>query len=479
MDNLKERTAKGLLWSTLNTGTMQVLNLVIGIFLARLLTPADYGIVGVLAIFGAIASSLQNSGLVPALINIREPKRSDYSAVFWFNMMVSATLYTILFFSAPLLASFFRQPCLVEVSRWLFLALPIQALSISAGAYLMKNMLYREMAVISIAAMALSGIVGILMAFCGFTYWSLVAQQLINPAVVTIGRLWCVPRIVSAKPDLRPVMGMLGFSLKLMVTSIVNALNFHLLTFLFGRFLPIHAVGYYAQANKWSNMAKTTISDAIGQVTQTVMVSAADEQGRELRVFRKLTRFTALLAFPALFGLALTSREFILVTIGSEWEGSVPLLQILCIGTAFAPFHTLYQNVAITHGRSDIYMWSNIGMMVAILALVIWLHGYGIAAIVWGYALVTIAWLLVWHVATCRLIGLRLRWLLADMLPFCLAALAVMALTGAATLGIASQPLLLVVRILMASILYVALMRLLKVKIFYEAVEFLLKKKKH
>ena len=476
-DNLKERTAKGLLWGTINNGTAQVLNLVIGIFLARKLDATDYGIVGVLAIFGAIASSLQNCGLAPALINIKTPTHKDYNAVFWMNLSISMGLYVILFLSAPLIAAFFHQPCLVSVSRYMFLGLPIQALSIASGAYLMKNMMNREIAIIGIVSLALSGAVGILMAYQGFSYWSLVAQQLINVTCITLGRFYYVPWMPSLHIDLTPVKQMLGFSVKLMITSIVNALNFHVLTFVFGRFLPIQAVGYYAQANKWNNMAKTTISDAIGQVAQTVMVSVSDERDRDIRVFRKLMRFTAFLSFPALLGLALVSREFIILTIGEKWMDSILLLQILCIGGAFLPFYTLYQNLAISHGRSDIYMWYNIGQIVIQLAIVLLLYKLGIVAIVCASSAFIVLWLVAWHLVGYRLIGLRFIHLLMDTLPFLFVALAVMAATYVITMRIENLALLLALHILIAAVLYVGAMKLLQAKVMEETLQFLFKKK--
>ena len=476
-DNLKERTAKGLLWGTINNGTAQVLNLVIGIFLARKLDATDYGIVGVLAIFGAIASSLQNCGLAPALINIKTPTHKDYNAVFWMNLSISMGLYVILFLSAPLIAAFFHQPCLVSVSRYMFLGLPIQALSIASGAYLMKNMMNREIAIIGIVSLALSGAVGILMAYQGFSYWSLVAQQLINVTCITLGRFYYVPWMPSLHIDLTPVKQMLGFSVKLMITSIVNALNFHVLTFVFGRFLPIQAVGYYAQANKWNNMAKTTISDAIGQVAQTVMVSVSDERDRDIRVFRKLMRFTAFLSFPALFGLALVSREFIILTIGEKWMDSILLLQILCIGGAFLPFYTLYQNLAISHGRSDIYMWYNIGQIIIQLAIVLLLYKLGIVAIVCASSAFLVLWLVAWHLVGYQLIGLRFTHLLMDTLPFLFVALAVMAATFVITMRIENLALLLALRILIAAVLYVGAMKLLQAKVMEETLQFLFKKK--
>ncbi|MBO6234815.1 MAG: oligosaccharide flippase family protein, partial [Prevotella sp.] len=165
--SLKERTAKGLFWGAMNSGTTQVLNLVIGIFLARLLSPADYGIVGVLTIFTAIAGDLQSAGFTQALVNIRRPEDRHYNSVFSFNVVMSVIMYALLFFCAPLIASFFHQPCLVSVSRVVFLSFLISSLGIAHGGFMTKNMMNKEIAIIGALALIVSGSVGITLALLG------------------------------------------------------------------------------------------------------------------------------------------------------------------------------------------------------------------------------------------------------------------------------------------------------------------------
>ena len=171
MENLKEKTAKGLFWGAMSNGTTQVLSILFGIFLARLLTPAEYGIVGVLAIFTAIAGTIQSGGFGAALINLKNATENDYNSVFWLNICVSTFLYLLLFFCAPAIAAFFKQPCLVLVSRVVFLSLPITALALVSGTYLTKNMMNREMAIISLMSLVIAGITGIILASMGFSYW--------------------------------------------------------------------------------------------------------------------------------------------------------------------------------------------------------------------------------------------------------------------------------------------------------------------
>lgn len=473
---LKEKTAKGLLWGALNSGSTQLLNLIFGIFLGRLITPAEYGIVGVLSIFTLIAGNLQSSGFTQALVNLKAPRNEDYTAVFWFNTLTSFVLYALLFLSAPLIARFFHQPCLVEVSRFVFLSFVISSFGIAHNAYMTKNMMNRELAIIGAIALLCSGGVATFLAFYGFSYWSLAWQQIIYITVLNIGRYYYTPWRPSWHFTFEPVRKMFGFSVKILITNIINTLSNNILTLLFGRLYPIKAVGDYSQAYKWNTMASAFVANAVGQVAQPVLASVKEEQGRSVRVFRKMLRFTAFLSFPAMFGLAIISNEFILLTIGKRWIDAVPLLQMLCIGGAFVPFYTLYQNVAISNGRSDIYMFCNIAQIVLQLVIIGFFYHLGINTMVMVYTLFTIAWLFVWQWTARRIIGLRFREVIKDVMPTLCIALFVMATTYFVTLSLHHLLLLLICRILIATLLYAAIMKLLHVEMMDELLLFVKKR---
>lgn len=495
-ETLKQRTAKGLVWSGTLSAATQILNLVIGIFLGRLLTSADYGVVGVLTIFTAIASDLQSSGFTQALVNYPHAERRHYNAVFTFNVIVSGAMYAILFFCAPLIARFFRQDCLTEVSRFVFLAFLISSFSISHGGYLTKKMRNREIAVTGILALVISGITGITLALLGYRYWALAWQQVTYITVITVGRYIFTDISIRPTSDLRPIRRMAPFALKILVTKIVNTLSSNILTLVFGRLYPISQVGHYTQAYKWNTMGHSVVSNAMAQIAQAVMVearydgadSAAASPGpgdacddrrtaeRQLRVFRKMLRFTAFLTFPALFGMALVAREFILVTISEKWIDSVPLLQILCIGGAFLTFYTLYQHLVIASGRSGIYMWCNIGQIVIQISLILLFHGFGIQTMVIVYTVFTILWLVVWQINAKRLIGVTFADVFADTVPFMLSAAVVMATTYFLTASVESPCALLPLRIVVAAVLYFVVMKVAKVKILEECIGFIKKK---
>ena len=475
--NLKQKTAQGLFWGFLSSGSMQLLNLIIGIFLARLLSPGEYGIVGMLAIFSLIAVNLQDSGFGVALVNIKDIKHNDYNAVFWFNIAISLLLYLILFLCAPLIAAFFRQPCLTSLSRFLFLGIIFAAVGISPNAMLVRSLKMKEKAITSLSALIISGTVGVIMAFKGFSYWSLATQQVLYNVVISIGRFYYTRWCPTFKVDFTPVKQMFSFSYKVLITAVLTTVNNNMLTVIFGRLFPAQSVGNFTQANKWNTMANQLVTNTVAQVAQPVLTRVTDDNERQRRIFGKMLRFTAFLSFPALFGLALVAPQVILLAIGDKWIDSIPLLQILCISGAFIPLYTVYQNLFLSRGKSGTYMWLTIGQIAIMLIAVIACHSLGIKAMVIAFACINILWLLAWQVFAYRLIGYRFISMLRDLLPFMLIALAVMVLTYFVTLYISNMWMLLAARVLLAAALYLMVMKLLRARILEECIEFIRSKK--
>ena len=476
--NLREKTAQGLFWGFLSSGGMQLLNLIIGIFLARLLSPGEYGIVGMLAIFTLLANNLQESGFGVALINIKNITHNDYNSVFWFNVGTSVLLYAILFLCAPLIAEFFHQPCLVPLSRFVFLAFIIASFCISPNAMLVRDLKMKEKAITSLSALIISGTVAVVMAIKGFSYWSLATQQVLYNVVICFGRYYYTRWCPTFKVDFTPVKRMFSFSYKVLITTVLTTINNNVLTVIFGRLFPAQAVGNFTQANKWNTMANQLVTNTVAQVAQPVLTRVTDDNERQRRIFGKMLRFTAFLAFPALFGLAMVAPQVILLAIGDKWVDSIPLLQILCISGAFIPLYTVYQNLFLSQGKSDIYMWLTISQIVIMLIAVLTCHKMGITAMVIAFACINIMWLLAWQVFAHRLIGYRFMSMLRDLLPFMLIALAVMGLTYLVTRFISNMYFLLIARILLAIALYVITMKLLHARILEECIEFILSRNK-
>lgn len=354
--SLKEKTAKGLFWGGFSNGIQQLLNLLFGIFLARLLTPSDYGMVGMLAIFSLIASSIQESGFTAALVNKKEVTHNDYNAVFWFNAAISLSLYLLLFLCAPLIADFYDTPELTPLARYSFIGFFIASLGISHSAYLLRNLMVKQRALSSVIGLTVSGITGVTLAYFGFSYWGIATQSIVYVTINTACYWYFTRWRPSLQFNFTPIKEMFGFSGKLLVTNVFNHINNNLFSVILGKFYSEKEVGYYNQANKWCGMGQLFISGMINGVAQPVLTKVSDDLERQKRVFRKMLRFTAFVSFPAMLGLGIVSEELIIITITDKWYSSILIMQILCISGAFAPIAYLYQQLIISKEIPHLYV---------------------------------------------------------------------------------------------------------------------------
>lgn len=470
---LKEKTAKGLLWGSIGNGSQQLLNLLFGIVLARLLSPSDYGMVGMLTIFSAIVGTLQDSGFTVALANKKDVGHRDYNAVFWFSLLMGAGLYAVLFACAPLIAQFYHRPELTPLARFVFLGSLISSSATAHSAYLFKNLMVKQRTMAAVPALIVSGTVGVVMAMNGMSYWGIATQSLVYIAIVN-GSFWYFsPWRPTLDVDFRPLREMFGFSSKMLVTNAFLQFNNNLVSAVLGRFFSIRDVGHFTQSNKWNTMGYSLINGTVSSVAQPVLASVADDRERACRTFRKMLRFTAFMSFPAMLGIALIAPELIVITITEKWAACIPILQLLCIWGAMMPINTLYSNLIISKKKSSIYMWNTIALALLQLALMVVLHRFGLYCIVVTTVGTNVAWFFVWHYFVNREIGIRLLMALKDILPFALIAAAAMAATHFATLPIGSIYLRFVAKIVVAAVIYLITLRICGTKILKESISFL------
>ena len=478
MENLKEKTAKGIAWGAVNNGATQVLSLVFGIVLARKLSTEDYGLVALLTIFTALAGCIQAAGFSQALANLKTPTHRDYNAVAWFNILAGCSMYVILFLCAPLIAWFFDQPLLTDVSRLVFLAIPVSAIGIVPNAKLWIELRTRENAVASITSLLFSGACGVWMAYNGWAYWSLAWQQVIYIAVGISMRFYYTRWRPTLPVDFGPVRRMFRFSSKLLLTNMLAVTSQNVLTFIFGKLLPIATVGQFSQANKWNTMTYTFVSGTMNSVAQPVFSSVGDDAARQERIFRKMLRFTSFLSFPLMFGLALVAREFILLTVGPKWEPCVPLLQILCVGGAFLPLHSLYHHFLTSRGRSDIYLCLVTLQIVLQIGLTFSFASMGVTTMVTAFSALNACFTLCWHYASYRICPLRTLLVIKDTLPFAIIALGCMVVVHYITLWTDILWVRFFLRVISAALLYIGIMKMLNVHTLDECVRFVLKKER-
>lgn len=475
---LKQKTAKGLLWGSVGNGTLQLLNLFFGIFLSRLLTPSDYGTIGALTLFSAAAGMFADSGFVLAIVNKKNADDNDYNAVFWFNLVSGTMFYCLLFGLAPLIARFYRQPEMTALSRFLFLSFFLGCVSGAPTAYLFRNLMVKERSAITIIAIMVSGSVGVLCAYKGWGYWGLAVQTVLYSGISSL-LIWLrCPWRPSLRINLNPIREMLGFGVRQLLTSLFTHINNNVFALLLGRFYGMRQTGYFTQGNKWTTMGYSTLSGMTNSVGQPVLREVSNDNARLQRVFRKMLRFIAFLSFPAMLGLALVSKEVIVLTITDKWLPCVPVMQILCLWGAFMPMSTLYGNLFNSQGLPRIYMWCTIGLGVIQLACIVASYPFGLHTMLVVYTMVNILWLFVWQYFAHKHTGLRLADVLRDIVPYFLAAAVVMGVTWLLTRGIGSMILSLALKIVIAVALYSGIMWISGSEIFRESLQYLSRRNK-
>ena len=476
-DSLKEKTAKGIFWGGISNGLQQLLGLVFGICLARLLTREDYGMVGMLSIISLTASTLQESGFIAALANRKKDCHEGFNAVFWCSLFIGISLYVILFFCAPLIAAFYQQPELIPLSRVAFLGFLISSMGTAQSAYLFRHVMVKQRAIAIFIGIIVSNLTGITLAFNGYGYWSLAIQSNIYVAVVTSCLWYFSPWRPTFTFNLRPAREMWGFSSKLLVTNIFQIINNNFLSVILGRYYGEGKVGDFNQANKWNYMGYQFIYGMINNVAQPILANVADEKARQRHIFRKMLRFTAFIAFPTLFGMSFISRELILVTITEKWIVSADLMRMLCIGSAFTVISGLYAQLMVSKGKSQIFMYSTVSLSLVQLAVMLLNRSAGLYAMTCWYVAINICWLAVWQFFIHREIGLTWFQAAKDILPYAACAAFTMCAVGWLTAGIGNLYLLLTAKIAGAVALYTLLMRLSGSVTFKESIHYLLHRK--
>ena len=471
---LKQKTASGLFWGGLSNSIQQLLILTFGLFGLRLLTQDDYGLFALLAIFSAIASTIINSGFSIALTNKQDANHQDYNAVFWFTFFVGLFLYIILFFAAPLIANFYNKPALVNLSRIIFISFFIGGIGTVSYAIMFKRLMVKQQAIIDMVSLLTAIIVGIILAIKGYAYWALAIQSLIHVSLASILRMLVAPWKPTFKIDLSPVKPMLSFTYKIFLTNIIVQINNNFLSNIIGKIFNTEQVGIYNQGQKWANMGNQLISGMIGAIAQPILIQVSNDKERQIGIIRKMIRFGAFISFPMMLGIAFVGREFLIIAGGGDkWLSSVPYLQIFCLWTSVTFLLNLFTNVIYTHGKSGIYMKLTLLTGLLQIIAVLCFYPFGLFPMVAAFVGVSFLMLLFWQKSVYSLIGLKLRDILKDILPYLGITMACFLIAWVLTINIQNIYLLFILKIVISVILYIFVLKISRSVMFKESVEFL------
>jgi len=472
--SLKQKTANGLFWGGFSNGVQLLIGVAFGIFMMRILNVKDYGLYNMLAIFTAIAVIIINSGFSIALTNKKDADQRDYNAVFWFTFFVGLILYIILFFAAPLIAKFYNQPALVNLSRFVFISFFFSGIGTVSYTILFKQMMVKQQAIIDMVSLLIAASIGILAAIKGFSYWALAIQSVVLIVLASVLRFWVAPWKPAWQFQLAPIKEMFSFSSKIFITNLFIQINNNFLSVIIGKLLKSEQLGIYSQGQKWANMGNQMMGGMINSIAQPVLVQINDDKERQTNALRKMIRFGAFLSFPSMIGLAFIGKEFILITGGEKWLPSVPFLQLFCIWSAFAYLLNLFTNVVYSHGKSDIYMKLTISTGVLQLIAVLCFYPLGLFWMVVAFISVSFAALLVWQRHVFQLIGLKLRDILKDISPYLGITAICLGIAWIATRNIQNIYWTLIVKVAISAFLYIFVMKISRSVIFRESIEFLM-----
>lgn len=415
---------------------MQAINLVVGIILARLLLPEQFGLVAMVAVFLAVSQALLDSGFAMALIQKRDATYLDECSVFYFNFVVGVVLAGLLCLAAPMIAAFYGEPALIPLTYALSSVLVIRSFAIVQRTILAKKLDFKSQAQAAIAAAVCSGILGVSLAFWGFGIWSLAAYQIALAAVQT-AVFWFLsswrPALQCSYASLR---GLFGFGSRMLASSLVATVYQNIHTLVIGKAFSAADLGFYSRGNDLAVRPGMLISTILNRVAFPVFSQVQDDHARLVRGMRKSLAMLAFLSFPALIGLAVVARPLVIVLLTDRWLQSVPMIQMLCVSGAMYPLHAIHLNVLKALGRSDLFLRLEFIKKGLAIANIVVMLPFGLLPLVAGTAILSICGYLLNSHYTRVVLGYTLREQLGDVFP----ALAAAGAMGVAVIGVGYLP---------------------------------------
>ena len=354
--SLKEKTVKGTFWSAADAFLGQGVTFVIGIVLARMLPPAEYGLIGIVLIFTIILSGVVDSGFSNALIRKKDATEEDYNTMFITNMTISIVMFFLLYLSAPFIAQFFDRQELTDLCRVMGLILIIQALSITQTTILTKQIDFKTKTKASLISAIGSGVVGIGMAYLGYCVWALVGQQISRNLLYTVV-LWILvrwwPKISFSKKSFHY---MWGFGWKLMASGLLNNIWNQLYQVVVGKFYSPSTLGQYTRSKEYASIFSSNLTVIIQRVSYPALAEVQDDTERMVMAYRKIIKVSMFITAVSMVSIAAIADPLIFCLIGPQWSEAASYLPLICLSMVLYPLHAINLNMLQIQGRSDIFL---------------------------------------------------------------------------------------------------------------------------
>ena len=354
--SLKDKTIKGTMWSAIDNVAQFGVQFVVSIVLARLLSPDDYGLIGIITIFTTVCTTIINGGFSNALIRTQKPTDEDYNTAFICNLLMSILLYAIVFLCSPLIADFFNRQELVALTRVSSFTMIIGALAIVQQTRLTKRIDFKTQTKITLIASILSGIVGIALALMDYGVWALVVQGIVAQSLRTV-LLWFfnhwVPSLRFSKESFNRLF---GFGWKMMASGILDSLWTQLYQVIVGKFYSPSTLGQYTRAKQFASLFSSNLTSVIQRVTFPVLSDIQDENERMIVAYRRIIKTTMFMTFALMFALGAVSEPLLYCLIGPKWHEAATYLPWICLIGSLYPLHAINLNMLQVQGRSDLFL---------------------------------------------------------------------------------------------------------------------------
>lgn len=417
MSNLKSQAVFGLVWTFAQQFGNQLISFIVSIILARLLLPAEFGLIGMIAVFIHVGDALLKSGLTQSLIRNTGIEQDDYATVFYYNLGASIILYFIAYFSAPLIGDFYQEPVLVPLVQLYCLVFIISAFTAVQQTRMTIEMNFKKQTIISIPSVIIGGITGIVMAFNGFGVWSLVWNQLVTATVRSV-QFW----IYS---DWRPTWEFnvakfrdhFNFGYKLTLSTVIQRIFDSLYILIIGKFFSATQVGFYTRADTVKNLPVTNLTMALSKVTYPLFSKMQHDPSKLKRAYQKVIMMVIFIIAPVMLSLGVLAEPLFRFLFTEKWLPAVPYFQILCIAGVFYPLHIYNSNVFMVKGRSDLFLkLTLVKQVLLVIGVVIGLQ-FDVTGLLWSQVAVSfISFLIIGHF-TGKLIDYSAWKQILDILP--------------------------------------------------------------
>lgn len=417
-ESLKSKTLHGVFWSAIDVFGRQGIQFVISIVLARILVPADFGLIGMLTIFFGIAQSFVDSGFGTALIQKKNPTKEDYSTVFFFNILVGLVFYAILFLCAPIIADFYKQPLLLNLTRFLGLNIIINSFSLVQANIFAKQIDFKSTTKISLITVIFSGIVGIFLAYHGFGVWSLAIQQILS-AILNSFLLWLLSKWRPAFLfSLSSLKTMFKFGSRLLASGLLEVVFTNIYNIIIGKAFSAKQLGFYTQAQKIQTIPSNLVGNTVSRVTFSIFSSIQEDNLRLKQGYRKTIKIIVFIVFPLMFGLIVVAKPLIKILLTDKWLPSVIFFQLLCIVGIFYTLSSINLNILNVKGRSDIFFRLDVVKKILILISIAISLPLGIIALVISQVIFNIIAYFLNIYFSGKLIDFSVKEQLYDIIPY-------------------------------------------------------------